>query len=143
MREIKYIDDNAVSHEEPHSRFDIADIRMAPGISGQARDATRFSARRAHFGMLVNCRGSEGRGTRVRRARARVGRLKAGKRGGGEPRAKGRHDGRPSISRPVLRSSPSAGKNSVPGRSTVVRGREKSQRWERNAPFVRETRPLR
>lgn len=56
----------------------------------------------------------------------RGGRLKARERGGGEPRAKGRH-GRPSISRPVLRSFPSAGKSS--GASLEhgrCRGREKS-----------------
>lgn len=92
-------------------RFDIDVIRMASGISGRVRDATRFSARRAHFEMLVNWRGREGRGTKARRVRERRGRLKVRERGGGEPRAKGRH-GRPSISRPVLRSFPSAGKSS-------------------------------
>lgn len=67
---------------------------MASGVSGRARDATRFSARRAHPEMLVNCRGSEGRGTRPRRARGRGrdGRANAlrdeGKRGWRAPESK-------------------------------------------------------
>lgn len=91
--------------------------------------------------MLVNWREREGRGTRAREVRGRgSGRLKARERGGGELRAKGRH-GRPSISRPVLRSFPSAGKSS--GWNTVVVVVEKRARWRgRNAPFVREMRRL-
>lgn len=99
--------------------------------------------------MLVNWRRARNEG--ARRARARGGeRWMSRKRLGARECARGRRrwsreqkedTGRPSISRPVLRSFPSAGKNPVPGWATVFvvvvvfasLVREKNLRRERNA----------
>jgi len=126
---------------DTYSRIDIIVIRTASGISGRARDATRFSARRAHFEMLVNWRGREGRGTRARGcARGEVDALRQGNVGAANREQKEDTDDHRFLDRyyaPFLRP----GKARVPGWNTVVVVVEKRARWRgRNAPFVREMR---
>lgn len=118
-----------------------------PEYPGESVTPPGFSARRAHFEMLVNCRGREGRETRARggaRARGEVDALRQGNAGAVNREQKEDTDDHRFLDRyyaPFLRAGKSSGARLEHGR---CRGREKSPvTRKKRAVCSRNATPLR